>query len=243
MAGAPSLADLWEQNAVAWAAFAGSGDEVGEYHALQFLELLPQPGRATLGLGCGEGRLGRALVRHGHRVTGVDVSPTLAKLAQEAGGYDAVIGASAASLPFSDGSFDLVLAFMSLQDMDDMPAAVLEAARVLVPGGCFAVAITHPICTAGDFLGDPNEDGFALNRPYFTPSRYTWNTETAAGDQVKLHGEHRPLEAYSRAIEQAGLRIEAVREPIAPPSFLAEHPTSAYLGRVPFFMHLRTRRP
>jgi len=41
------------------------------------LDLLPAPGRATLGVACGEGRLTRHLRSLGHRVTGIDASPTM----------------------------------------------------------------------------------------------------------------------------------------------------------------------
>ena len=31
--------------------------------------------------------------------------------------------------------------------------------------------------------------------------------------RLTFHSEHRPLESYSRALESAGLLIEAIREP------------------------------
>ena len=37
----------------------------------------------------------------------------------------------AATLPLPDASCDLVIAFMSLQDVDDLPGAVAEIGRVL----------------------------------------------------------------------------------------------------------------
>jgi ubiquinone/menaquinone biosynthesis C-methylase UbiE len=39
--------------------------------------------------------------------------------------------ADAADLPLDDASFNLVVAFMSLQDVNDMEGAIGEAARVL----------------------------------------------------------------------------------------------------------------
>jgi ubiquinone/menaquinone biosynthesis C-methylase UbiE len=235
----PTLAELWEQQAEAWAAFAQGGDPATAFHLERFLELLPPPGTATLDLGCGEGRIGRVLASRGHRVTGVDSSPTLARLAQEGGGFERVVEANAAHLPFGERSFDLVMAFMSLQDVDDMPAAISDVARVLVPGGAFALALTHPIATAGDFLDDKV---FALDRPYGEPSRFTWHREAATGEPLAIHGEHRPLEAYTRALEDAGFVIEALREPVPSARFLTEHSDYAFLARVPYFLHLRARR-
>src|SRR5256885_629629 len=83
----------------------------------------------TLDLGCGEGRLSRDLAERGHRVVSVDSSPTLARAAAAAAPEIPVLMADGAALPLAPGSFDLVIAYMSLQDMDDMAGAVAEAAR------------------------------------------------------------------------------------------------------------------
>jgi ubiquinone/menaquinone biosynthesis C-methylase UbiE len=79
----------------------------------------------------------------------LDSSAALIRLAKEADpGGEYVVG-DAASLPLPDASFDLVVAFNSLMDLDDMPASVQEAARVLENGGRFCVCITHPMRDAG----------------------------------------------------------------------------------------------
>ena len=60
--------------------------------------------------------------------------------------------ADAADLPFPDASFGLVVAFMSLQDVDDLDRRhVAQAARVLAPGGRLCLAIVHPLSSAGSF--------------------------------------------------------------------------------------------
>ena len=51
-----------------------------------FFALVPAPARATLEIGSGEGRVARDLAGRGHRVTGVDLTPALARLAAEAAG-------------------------------------------------------------------------------------------------------------------------------------------------------------
>ena len=49
---------------------------------------------------------------------------------------------------------------MSLQDIEGLEQAVMEAARVLTPQGLFVFAITHPLNTAG-MLGQPQRSGTA----------------------------------------------------------------------------------
>lgn len=149
------LRQTWEEHAqafIAWAREPGH-DSYWRFHRDAFLELVPEPGRRSLDLGCGEGRLSRDLQRLGHTVTGVDASPSMVASAREAAPEIEVVETDAASLPFDDGSFDLVIAFMSLQDIDDFAGAIRESARVLSRGGRLCMAIVHPLSSAGDFAG------------------------------------------------------------------------------------------
>jgi ubiquinone/menaquinone biosynthesis C-methylase UbiE len=224
-----SLKDAWNAQAAEWARFVRTPDHdyVNErFNVPRLLELLPTPGRRTLDLGCGEGRLGRQLLRLGHRVVGVDSSPGMVALASES--QDAVV-ADAAALPFEDGAFDLVTAFMSLQDMDDMAGAVRETARVLEGGGRFCFCITHPINTAGRFVERQADAPFVVRGSYLEERRAdeTWERD---GIRITFAAMHRPLEAYSRALEAASLLVEALRE----------HPyTDGRWARIPLFLHVR----
>ncbi len=101
----------------------------------RFFDFVPAPGRATLDLGCGEGRVSRDLAQRGHRVVGVGASPTLPAAARAADPRGRYENADVARLPFGDGEFDLVLAYNVLMDVDDLTGAVREAARVLRPMG------------------------------------------------------------------------------------------------------------
>jgi len=73
----------------------------------------------------------RDLAAKGHSVIGVDVSATLLRLARAADPEGCYGSADAAALPFIGKAFDLVVAYNSLMDVDDMPGTVHEAARVL----------------------------------------------------------------------------------------------------------------
>ena len=104
-----SLSDAWERHASDWARWTRvPGHDV--YHERlnwpAFQELLPPPGRRTLDVGCGEGRVGRRLRDSGHRVAGIDSSRTLLGLAHEAGGDDELVCGHAAALPWEARSFE-----------------------------------------------------------------------------------------------------------------------------------------
>jgi SAM-dependent methyltransferase len=82
------FADLsvsWEAEARQWIQWARTPghDSYWRFHRDQFLRLLPPPGRQTLDIGCGEGRLARDLKELGHRVVGIDSSPSLVAAARE----------------------------------------------------------------------------------------------------------------------------------------------------------------
>ena len=119
-----------------------------------FFALVPAPGAATLEVGCGEGRVARDLVARGHRVTGLDASPTLLRAAAEADPDSRYVEGPAEALPFEDGAFDLIVAYNSLMDVADMPAAVREAGRVLAPAGRLCACVTHPLPDAGSWRDD-----------------------------------------------------------------------------------------
>lgn len=237
-----SLRELWEAHArefAAWAREPGH-DSYPRYHRDLFLPLLPAPGRRTLDIGCGEGRVARDLAALGHTVECVDASPTMVALAREADPAIPVHCADAAALPFPDGHADLAVMFMSLHDIDDLAGAVREAHRALEPGGRLAIAIVHPLNAAGRFESEEADSPFVLRGSYLDTYRYADRVERD-GLAVTFHSEHRPLEAYFRALEGAGFVVEALREPRLPDEAAGSGRAKRW-QRVPLFLHIRARR-
>lgn len=238
-----SLSDAWEREAARWIAWARAPghDSYWRFHRDQFLELVPPPGRLTLDIGCGEGRLTRDLKARGHTVVALDASATLiaaARAADPGGDYRLV---DATTLPFADASCDLAIAFMSLQDMDEMPRAVAELGRVLMPGACACLALVHPLNSAGRFASEAPDSPFVIRGSYLAESVYH-DVVSRDGIDMTFYSRHRPVEHYSRALEAAGLFMDAIREPPMPaPAMRSER--SLRWTRVPLFLHLRARKP
>jgi SAM-dependent methyltransferase len=237
------LAAAWEQHAADWIVWTRRDrhDSYWRFNRDAFLELVPPPGRRTLDLGCGEGRLSRDLKALGHDVVGVDVSPTMVAAAREADPSIEVHEADAAKLPFADNAFDCVVAFMSLQDMADLPGAVAEAARVLEPGGRLCSAIVHPINSAGQFDGEDAGSPFVIGGSYLDPSYYADELERD-GLRLTLVSAHRPLQAYTDALAAAGLAIEQLREPPVPESAYGTKRARRWM-RIPLFLYVRAVKP
>ncbi len=215
------LRTAWQEQADIWVRWARSPDldsEFWQFHLPRFLSLLPPPGRLTVDVGCGEGRLGRVLAAAGHRVLGCDAAFPLVKAATETSQPGTAVVADAARLPIRDHAADLVTAFMCLHDFDDMTTAVAEAGRILTPDGRLAIALLHPVFTA------------RLTGTYADEQPYTLTVDKARQTMV-YQGRHRPITAYTSALAAAGLAIEAIREPLK---------TSTGTNTMPF-LHLLAR--
>jgi SAM-dependent methyltransferase len=229
------LGEGWDSHAqewVTWARLPGR-DSYDMFHRDAFLPLVPHPGQLTVDVGCGEGRVSRDLRAMGHRVLAADLSLTMSRAAatHPADPVPAVV-ADAARLPLPTGAADCAVAFMSLHDIDHMPAAVTEIARILTAGGHLVMGIVHPINSAGQFTGDKTDPGrpFIIGGSYLQPTRYV-DTVTRDGLTVTFHGEHRPLQAYTEALASAGFVIERLREPTSPDPAKPWH-------RVPLFLDI-----
>jgi ubiquinone/menaquinone biosynthesis C-methylase UbiE len=102
----------------------------------------PQPLERVLDVACGTGIVARqaaALVgRHG-QVVGLDVNPAMLAVARAMAPPSGVAidwqQGNAMSMPFADGSFDLVLCQHGLQFVPDRVGVVRQMRRVLAPGG------------------------------------------------------------------------------------------------------------
>jgi hypothetical protein len=112
----------------------------------------------------------------------------------------------------------------------DMPVAVSEAARVLAPGGRLCACITQPVQTASAWDQEDEDAPLVVSEAYLDRR---WMDAAVERDGLKLtfDGWCYPLEAYTRALEAAGLLIEAIREPA--------DPAGGRWARVPMFLMWR----
>jgi SAM-dependent methyltransferase len=106
-----------------------------------YLERLPAPGREVLEIGLGFGTVGQLLAARAARYRGVDLAAGPVGMMRDRlrwlGRPDdtAVVQASALELPWEDESFDVVVSLGCLHHTGDLPRAIGEVHRVLVPGG------------------------------------------------------------------------------------------------------------
>lgn len=226
----------WEpetENWVRWARTPGH-DAYWYYRDRFFDSTLPPPGRRTLEIGSGEGRVARDLIARGHRVTALDTAKGLVRQARHADDASDYLVAEGAALPFPGGSFDIVVAYNVLQVVADMMGTVEEAARVLLPGGHLCFCVAHPTTDLGRFLGDEHDAPYAIRSPYFESTRVE-DTVERDGLTMTFRGWTYTLEDYASTLEHSGFAIEAIREP-RPDSSKSRYDRWT---RVPLFMNVR----
>jgi SAM-dependent methyltransferase len=230
----------WEEIAAEWTAWARAPEHDAFWaYRDEFRRFAPAPGTATLEIGCGEGRISRELSGLGHHVTATDISPTLLAAAEQADSAAGYRQADAAALPFEDASFDRVIAYNVLMDVDDMFAAVAEAGRVLTRDGILTISIVHPFSDRGSFATPNANAPFVVPGSYFG-RRHFAGTESRNGHVMHFAGWSHPLEDYIAALTEAGLAVTGLQEPRPTrPANLTN--AVRQWSRIPLFLWLNAR--
>lgn len=189
-----------------------AGDGPAELHERYLLRHLPRPCDAVLELGCGTGEFSRRLAPLARKVTALDLSAEMIRVARSrsAGRSDIeyVVG-DMTTLPLRPGGFDCVVSLNTLHHVDTVQA--LRTMRgVLRPGGTLLIA---------DLLDRPGLRNLPLNllaAAVRLVRRAVLDRKTHRGAlhaAYKAHGcgESHPTLAQARAIAAAELPGAVVR--------------------------------
>ena len=170
------------------------------------------PGRGRcLDLGCGTGVAIPQLTRLGWTVVGVDVSEEMLSRARAFGAE--LHRAPAEALPFDDASFDAAVSIWTHTDVDDFPAILGEAARVLRPEAPFAYIGAHP-CFVGPHSRFIAAEGVPELHPgYRRTERYDGGPAIGPdGLRAKVGATHLPLGLFVQSFLDAGFQIHRFEE-------------------------------
>ena len=98
-------------------------------------------------------------------------------------------------------------------DVEDVPMAFKEFRRVIRPTGQLIISVCHPFVDHGRFASEEMNSPFIVDGTYFGRQRFE-GVEERDGLRMHFAGWSHPLEAYGIALEEAGLAITSLREPV-----------------------------
>jgi SAM-dependent methyltransferase len=132
--------------------------------------LAPRPLGAALDAACGTGRHARRLVKLGHTVSGIDLTPEMIELALANVPEASLRIGDVRELPFADASFQTVVCGLALAHLPELDVAIGELSRVLSPGGQLIVSVLHPFQALlgwnAPFSGADGSRGFVREHPH-----------------------------------------------------------------------------
>jgi SAM-dependent methyltransferase len=166
--------------------------------------LLGSAGRPRLEIGVGSGRFAQAL---GVEV-GLDPAPAPLVLARGRG-VAPVLGVGE-RLPFLDGAFGAVLMVVTLCFADDPAAMLVEARRVLAPGGRLVLGMVFAGSPWGEWYRRKGEEG----HPFYSAARFLGR------------------EAVAEMLRGSGFRVVAARSTLLQPPSDAPVPEPVLEGDV-----------
>lgn len=151
------------------------GDFVITKRTSQVLKYLSLQGKTLLDIGCGNGLYTIRFAEGARRTIGLDIADeplneARRNRAQLKGGAE-FVRASAESLPFSDGTFEVVLAIEVLDHIENQDSILKEANRILNDSGYLVVYVPnklYPFETHGLKLGRRTLHGFHGSVPFFS---------------------------------------------------------------------------
>lgn len=209
-------------------------------------------GLRVIDLGCGNGYLTRRFKRRGAvRAVGVDgsrASIALARRREAAAptGAEFCCADSAHLGRFASGSFDRVVANMSLMDIRDGAGTIREMSRLLAPEGRAIFSISHPC-----FDVDMNSSWLLERHPYHDTVarkvegyrhersfRVPWKVSET--EMAYTTSYHRTLSTYARYLNDAGLAILRLAEPSPKPEVVEKSNQGTFIAEIPLHLVVET---
>lgn len=182
--------------------------------------------KKVLDLACGQGQFSRIMREQGAYITGVDLGKELIALAEannksvkEMGTHKiSYFHGSADDLNMvKDGTCDIVVCILALQNIEKLQKTIDEAKRVLTPSGSFIFVLNHPSFRNArvSHWGYDERIGVQYRRvdEYMSESQVKIDMTPGSRTNKKFTVTfHRPLQVYVKALSKAGFAITRLEE-------------------------------
>lgn len=215
-----ALKTSWGNEAEWYADHLEGGDT---YHAKVILPNLlriitPAKGLSVMEIGCGEGFFARAFAKEGAAVIASDIGKELIAVAKEKAGGPQYHVSPAEDLTWVKAkSQDVVVAVLTLQNMERIEPVFKEVARVLTHSGRFIFVINHPAFRI------PKASAWGFDAEEMTQYRRLDAYLSARREKIDMHpgkstarsvtySFHRSLQDYMKALRASGFVITRLEE-------------------------------
>lgn len=185
------------------------------------LRLLPPKGKRIIDIACGQGFFSKNFADAGAEVLGIDIAPALITKAREHAGKNLKFEVAPASkMKMAEtGYFDGGMIVLALQNIEDMPESLVEAARVIKKDGTLVIVLNHPcfrIPKASAWSFDEKENvQYRRVDHYGIPFAQKIDMTPGAkneNDKVHTMSFHRPLQDYVKFLVKAGFSVVGLEE-------------------------------
>ncbi len=233
----PKILAAYEKMATAYNDLIDHKPHNAYYDRPATLRLLPDVERKSiLDAACGPGKYAEILLQRGATVTGVDMSPSMIRLAKERNAGQGTFYVHDLSTPLteeSDESYDIVICALALHYIEDWTVTIEEFYRVLKRDGLLVISIEHPFF---EYLYFQSENYFQTESVHATWSGF--------GEPIEVYSYRRSLSQCIAPLTDSGFLIDAIVEPKPTEEFKHKDPKHyEELNRFPSFMMIRALKP
>lgn len=233
-----SIKEDWDGMALAYEQFNSAEDSYSyaiEWPCVQ--SLLPAlKGKSVLDLGCGTGIFTFLLEKaQPGKLVGLDLSEEMLRIARQkakalGSRAEFILGDAAQCGRLVEEPADLIFSSTTTHYIEDLPPLFAQIDRCLSPGGSCILSVIHPVYSAmypverGERF--PEDEEWTVRyldrrrRAYIQP----WIEYNDACENRLSRSYHHTFGDYVSAAVGAGLRIEAVREPLPPARWRESQP-------------------
>lgn len=194
-------------------------------------------GKNVCDLGCGQGRLARALANQNAII---DLSSELIEIAKQKMGSEPInylVDNAETLQEIDDSVFDVVLSNLALMDIVSIDKTFVSIRRVLKADSYFVFSITHPCFEAPHAEWVKNEGKISRHIHTYI-NEGLWYSTNKQGVRGQVGAHHRMLSTYINTLVQAGFIIEQMIEPLMPQN--TSEPTIGH-QIIPAFMVIKCR--
>ena len=220
--------DIWNTNAAFWDKRMGEGND---FHKLLIepnqIELLDiNKGDLILDIACGNGQFARKMTELGARVTAIDFSDELIKIARakplsDKIDYKVIDVTNMEDLnKLSQHTFDSIVCTMAIMDIENIQPFISFLPKILKNNGKFIFSILHPCFNSGEntLLHEINDSEGIINNNYYVKiSNYLVSKKykgiAMTGQPEPQYYFHRPLSEILNVCFKNNFYMDGLREP------------------------------